>query len=333
MMRVLALSCLLLASSSVSAFVPTAVRPAAVHSATRLYAEVTVALIKELRETTGAGMMDCKKALIENEGDMEESIAFLREKGLAKADKKASRVAAEGRIALATSDSKSVLVEVNCETDFVAKDATFLAYAAKVAAAALELSGESTVESLMAVTPADASMTLEEERQAMVNKIGENIQVRRMTSRGSDDTTVGAYVHMNKIGVLVELEGGDEDLAVDVAMHVAAMNPPYATPDDVPSDDLAQERANLAAQVVDSGKPPEIVEKMVEGRLRKYLEEICLVSQTFVKTNDMTVGKLLESKGAKMIGFTRVVVGEGIEKKVDDFVNEVAAMASSKKRD
>jgi elongation factor Ts len=325
-MRVLALSCLLLASS-VTAFVPAAVRPAAT-TTTRLYAEVTVALIKELRETTGAGMMDCKKALIENEGDMEESIAFLREKGLAKADKKASRVAAEGRIALATSDSKSVMVEVNCETDFVAKDASFLAYSAKVAAAALTLSDDdASMESLMAV--ADESMSLEEERQAMVNKIGENIQVRRMMSRGSDETTVGAYVHMNKIGVLVELEGGDEALAMDVAMHVAAMNPPYATPEDVPADDLAKERATLAAQVVDSGKPPEIVEKMVEGRLRKYLEEICLVSQTFVKTNDMTVGKLLESKGAKMIGFTRVVVGEGIEKKVDDFAEEVARMAGN----
>ena len=303
--------------ASASAFAPASFSHCT--SNTALFAEVTTAMIKELREATGAGMMDCKKALQENDGDIEEATSYLREKGLAKADKKASRVAAEGRIALATDDKKAVVVEVNCETDFVAKDATFLAYSDKVAKAALGL-GSDDVSALMAVK--DDDQTLEEERQAMVAKIGENIQVRRMASRGSSDSTVGAYVHMNKIGVLVELEGGDEALATDVAMHVAAMNPPYATQDDVPAEDLEKERAILTAQVADSGKPPEIIEKMVEGRLRKYLEEICLVSQTFVKTNDQTVGKLLESKGAKMIGFTRIAVGEGIEKKEDDFAAE-----------
>ena len=303
--------------ASASAFAPASFSHCT--SNTALFAEVTTAMIKELREATGAGMMDCKKALQENDGDIEEATSYLREKGLAKADKKASRVAAEGRIALATDDKKAVVVEVNCETDFVAKDATFLAYSDKVAKAALGL-GSDDVSALMAVK--DDDQTLEEERQAMVAKIGENIQVRRMASRGSSDSTVGAYVHMNKIGVLVELEGGDEALATDVAMHVAAMNPPYATQDDVPAEDLEKERAILTAQVADSGKPPEIIEKMVEGRLRKYLEEICLVSQTFVKTNDQTVGKLLESKGAKMIGFTRIAVGEGIEKKEDNFAAE-----------
>ena len=307
------------------AFVPQ--QNAGRHPSVALFAEVTTAMIKELREATGAGMMDCKKALQENDGDMDEAMSFLREKGLAKADKKASRVAAEGRIALATEGNKAVVVEVNCETDFVAKDGSFLAYSDKVAQAALGLDSDD-VAALMSVK--DGDQTLEEERQAMVAKIGENIQVRRLASRGSDDTTVGAYVHMNKIGVLVELEGGDDALATDIAMHVAAMNPPYATQEDVPAEDLEKERAILTAQVADSGKPPEIIEKMVEGRLRKYLEEICLVSQTFVKTNDQTVGKLLESKGAKMVGFTRIAVGEGIEKKVDDFAEEVAKMAGQK---
>ena len=307
---------------SATAFAPNSFR--STPSTTALFAEVTTAMIKELREATGAGMMDCKKALQENDGDMEEATSFLREKGLAKADKKASRVAAEGRIALAFNDKKAVVVEVNCETDFVAKDGSFLAYTDKVASAALGLDNDD-VAALMEVK--DDSQSLEEERQAMVAKIGENIQVRRLASRGRDDTVVGAYVHMNKIGVLVELEGGDAALATDVAMHVAAMNPPYATQDDVPQEDLEKERAILTAQVADSGKPPEIIEKMVEGRLRKYLEEICLVSQTFVKTNDQTVGKLLESKGAKMVGFTRIAVGEGIEKKTDDFAAEVAQLA------
>jgi elongation factor Ts len=303
--------------ASTTAFVPAFWSTSPANTA--LFAEVTTALIKELREATGAGMMDCKKALQESDGDIEEATSFLREKGLAKADKKASRVAAEGRIALATNDKKAVVVEVNCETDFVAKDGSFLAFSDKIANAALTLDSEDVSE-LMAIK--DDDQTLEEERQAMVAKIGENIQVRRLAARGSADTTVGAYVHMNKIGVLVELEGGDEALATDVAMHVAAMNPPYATQDDVPAEDLEKERAILSAQVAESGKPPEIIEKMVEGRIRKYLEEICLVSQTFVKTNDQTVGKLLESKGAKMVGFTRIAVGEGIEKKEDDFAAE-----------
>eukprot|EP00566_Odontella_aurita_P018468 CAMPEP_0113572030 /NCGR_PEP_ID=MMETSP0015_2-20120614/25876_1 /TAXON_ID=2838 /ORGANISM="Odontella" /LENGTH=335 /DNA_ID=CAMNT_0000475033 /DNA_START=102 /DNA_END=1109 /DNA_ORIENTATION=- /assembly_acc=CAM_ASM_000160 len=288
-------------------------------------ADVSIAAIKELREETGAGMMDCKKALIENDGDGEAAQDWLREKGLAKADKKASRVAAEGKIFSAKGDDgKAVLVEVNCETDFVAKDDSYLSFANTVATAALSADD---VESLMA-SEVDGGDSLETTRQALVAKIGENIQVRRMASRGDGETTVGSYVHMNKIGVMVELDGGDEDLATDVAMHVAAMNPPYATQEDVPAEDIEKERSILAAQVADSGKPPEIVEKMVEGRLRKYLEEICLVSQTFVKTNDCTVGELLKKNGATMKGFSRVAVGEGIEKKEDDFAAEVAKMAA-----
>ena len=285
---------------------------------------VTPKTIKELRDNTGAGMMDCKKALLECDGDQEAAAEYLRKKGLAKADKKAARVAAEGKIAFSGSGSKAVMVEVNCETDFVGKDSSFLAYCDKVAGAAIDIEDDS-VDTLMA-SEVDGE-SLEASRQALVAKIGENIQVRRLASRGGDGKTVGCYVHMNRIGVLVELEGGDEGVATDVAMHVAAMNPPYATADEVPSDVLEKEKKILSEQALESGKPAEIVEKMVEGRIRKYLEEICLVSQTYVKDGDKTVGQLLEQKGAKMVGFTRIEVGEGIEKKEDDFAAEVAKMA------
>lgn len=288
-------------------------------------ADVTVAMIKELRGATGAGMMDCKKALIEADGDIDAAGDELRKKGLAKADKKSSRVAAEGRISIGKADDgRTIMVEINCETDFVAKDANFLGFCKNVAGAAASLKDDS-VEDLMSSDIEGGS--IEDVRTAMVSKIGENIQVRRMMSRGTADTVTGSYVHMNKIGVLVEIEGGDEQLAQDVAMHVAAMNPPYATKDDVPEEDLEKERAFLLEQVKDSGKPANIAEKMVEGRLRKFLEEKCLVSQTYVKTNDKTVGELLKQSGASMVGFTRMAVGEGIEKKVDDFAAEVAAMA------
>ena len=200
-------------------------------------------------------------------------------------------------------------------------------FTSSVAKAALGLE-EDTVDGLL--TAELKGSTVEDTRQALVSKIGENIQVRRLVARGGKGTTVGAYVHMNCIGVLVELEGGSSELAADVAMHVAAMNPPYAVPEDVSPDVLEKERAFLSEQALDSGKPKEIVEKMIEGRIRKYLEEICLVSQTYVKTNDKTVGKLSEENGAKMIGFARIEVGEGIEKRTDDFAAEVAKMAAGK---
>jgi elongation factor Ts len=286
--------------------------------------EITPKTIKALRDLTGAGMMDCKKALIECDGDPEAASESLRKKGLNTADKKASRVAAEGKIAFASSGNKAVLVEVNCETDFVAKDGSFLDFASKTATAALAVEGDN-MESLM--TSDIGGGTVEDGRQALVAKIGENIQVRRIQSRGGEGRTVGAYVHMNRIGVLVELEGGSEELGADIAMHVAAMNPPFAVPEQVPAEVLEKEKRILSEQALESGKPPEIVEKMVQGRIRKYLEEICLVSQTYVKTNDKTVGQLLEENGAKMIGFTRIEVGEGIEKKEENFADEVAKMA------
>jgi elongation factor Ts len=312
------------AALALTATMATAFAPSAVpftRQSTSLFA-VTTAQIKELREATGAGMMDCKKVLTEFDGDVEAAADELRKKGLAKADKKASRIAAEGKIAMAKVGGKTVLVEVNCETDFVAKDDSFAKFADQAAEAAAGMDGED-VEALMAANGG----ALEDTRAGLVSKIGENIQVRRVAARGTDATTTGAYIHMQRIGVLVEIEGGTPELCTDVAMHVAAMNPAYATKEDVPAEDIEKEREILTAQVADSGKPADIISKMVEGRLNKYLSENCLVSQQYVKTNDRTVGKLLEENGAKMIGFTRIEVGEGIEKKQDDFAAEVAAMA------
>mmetsp|Transcript_32687 Transcript_32687/g.37188 ORF Transcript_32687/g.37188 Transcript_32687/m.37188 type:complete len:489 (+) Transcript_32687:104-1570(+) len=287
--------------------------------------EVTVLMIKELREETGAGMMDCKRALVENNGDDEAARDYLRMKGLAKADKKASRVASEGKIVVAKKENKSVMVEVNCETDFVARDTLFTSFANSVATAALEVESEE----ISSLTSAEIDgSTIEDSRQALVAKIGENIQVRRFVCREGAGNNIGSYVHMDRIGVMVEIEGGSEDLAESIAMHVAAMNPLYAVPEDVPGDVVEKEREILKAQALESGKPPEIVDKMIEGRIRKYLEEICLVSQTYVRTNDRTVGKLLEENGAKMVGFTRIAVGEGIKKKEDNFAEEVAQMTS-----
>mmetsp|Transcript_8236 Transcript_8236/g.10428 ORF Transcript_8236/g.10428 Transcript_8236/m.10428 type:complete len:322 (+) Transcript_8236:59-1024(+) len=286
---------------------------------------VTTAQIKELREATGAGMMDCKKVLNQFDGDVEAAAEELRKKGLATADKKASRVAAEGKIATAKVGGRTVLVECNCETDFVAKDDSFGKFADSAALAAASLDSDD-MEALMGADVGGSS--LEDVRTGLVSKIGENIQVRRIASRGGDSTTTGAYIHMNRIGVLVEIEGGTSELCTDVAMHVAAMNPLYATRDDVPAEDIEKERAFLTEQVADSGKPEEIIKKMVEGRLNKFLAENCLVDQTYVKTNDRTVQKYLEENGAKMIGFTRIMVGEGIEKKADDFASEVASMAA-----
>jgi elongation factor Ts len=278
-------------------------------------------MVKELRERTGAGMMECKKALVETGGDMEGAIEFLRKSGLAQADKKASRIAAEGKIALAVAEGgqEAVMVEVNCETDFVAKDAGFIAFADAVAQCALAETA-TDVDALMQ-KKIDGS-TIEEARQALISKIGENIQVRRCV-RASTDGALGAYVHGGRIGVLVDLAGGDEELARDLAMHVAAMNPEFVSADDVPADVMDRERKILVAQAEDSGKPADIVQKMVEGRLRKHLSGITLLGQAFVKDGDLTVEKLLQQNGASVKGFQRLAVGEGIEKKQDNFADEV----------
>ncbi len=282
---------------------------------------VTAGLVKELRERTGAGMMECKKALVETNADLDAAIEHLRKSGLAQADKKAGRVAAEGKIALALSvDGKqAVLVEVNCETDFVAKDDSFNQFADAVAANAL--SGDvADVASLMATHANDS--TLEEARQTLVAKIGENIQVRRF-ERKSTAGTLGAYLHGGKIGVLVDVEGGNAELAKDIAMHIAALNPSFVAESDVPAEFLAKEKEILLAQVENSDKPAEIIEKMVSGRLRKQLAEITLLGQPFVKDGDITVAKLLQQNQASVKGFSRLVVGEGIEKKESNFAEEV----------
>lgn len=286
---------------------------------------VTAAMVKDLRERTGAGMMECKNALVATDGDIEAAIEHLRKSGLAQADKKASRVAAEGKIALGVSgdNRRAVMVEVNCETDFVAKDENFLSFADAVANNALE-QGEDDLDALMASRIGDA--TVEDARQALVAKIGENVQVRRMVSR-STDGVLGAYVHGGKIGVLVGLEGGDEPLARDLAMHVAAMNPKFISAEDVPEEVVAKEKEILAAQAEDSGKPAEIIEKMISGRLRKHLSTITLLGQPFVKDSDLTVEKLLSQAGARVKGFDRLVVGEGIEKGESNFADEVLQQA------
>ena len=282
---------------------------------------VTAAMVKELRDRTGAGMMECKKALVETQGDMDAAIESLRKSGLAQADKKAGRVAAEGRIALAVSDDgrKAVMVEVNCETDFVAKDENFNAFADAVARNALA-EDPADVETLMA-SGLDGA-TVEETRQALVSKIGENVQVRRFV-RTSTDGSLGAYVHGGRIGVLVDLADGSGALARDLAMHVAAMNPGFVSADDVPADVVAREKDILVAQAEATGKPPEIIEKMVVGRLRKHLAGITLLGQPFVKDSDLTVAQLLEQNGASVRGFDRLAVGEGIEKKQENFADEV----------
>ncbi len=287
---------------------------------------VTAALVKELRERTGAGMMECKKALVEAGGDMEAAVEAMRVSGLAKADKKASRVAAEGKVVLAASEDgkQAVMVEVNSETDFAAKDDNFGAFAEAVAQNALD-HDPADVATLMD-TSIDGA-TVEQARQSLISKIGENIQVRRFV-RSQSEHTLGAYVHGGKIGVLVEVEGGDDELAHDIALHIAAMNPEFISDADVPADVIAHEKDILVAQAADSGKPPEIIEKMISGRLRKHLAGITLLGQPFVKDGDLTVAKLLKQKGATVAGFERLAVGEGIEKKQENFAEEVMQQVS-----
>jgi elongation factor Ts len=284
---------------------------------------ITAAQVKELRERTGAGMMECKKALVETGGDMDAAIEHLRKSGLAKADKKAGRVAAEGTVVHASDGSHAVLVEINCETDFVAKDDNFRNFAEEVATLAL---GAKDVDGVNAATMASGE-TVENSRQQLVAKIGENVQVRRLAHLDAGDGVVGTYIHGGRIGVMVALSGGDEELAKDIAMHVAALNPAFRDVADVPADVMAKEKEILVAQAADSGKPADIIEKMVSGRLKKHLAEITLTGQPFVKDGDVTVGKLLESKSASVSAFVRLEVGEGIEKEESDFAAEVMQQA------
>jgi elongation factor Ts len=287
---------------------------------------ITAALVKELRERTGVGMMECKKALVEADGDIELAIENMRKSGQAKAAKKAGRIAAEGVIIIKRNgeDNKAVMVEVNSETDFVAKDAGFLAFAEAVAGRVLN-TDVSSIEELMALPLHEGEgTTIEEARHALISKIGENINVRRF-ERIETTGIIGAYSHGSRIGVVTAVEGGDEILGKDIAMHIAASNPVCVAEADVPTDLLEKEREIIVAQSKDSGKPDNIIEKMVEGRLRKYLAEVTLLGQAFVKDPDTTVGKLLKANNANVAQFVRFEVGDGIEKKQENFADEVMA--------
>jgi elongation factor Ts len=290
-------------------------------------AAVTAAMVKELRERTGLGMMECKNALVEAGGDIEKAIDDLRKSGQAKAAKKAGRTAAEGAVGVAVSaDGKTaIMVEINSETDFVARDENFLGFVAKVANAVLA-AGE-TDAAKIAELPTAEGPTVEVTRQALVQKIGENIQVRRAELLTAE-TAIGAYVHGGKIGVLVALKGGSEALGKDVAMHVAATNPMVVSGDQVPTEVLEKEKEIIRAQPDMAGKPAEIVEKMLGGRISKFLKEVSLNDQQFVKNPDTTVGKLVKDAGAEVTGFIRLVVGEGIEKEETDFAAEVMAQVN-----
>ena len=281
---------------------------------------MSAALVKELRERTGLGLLECKKALAEADGDIEAAIEALRKSSGMKAAKKAGRTAADGVVAIQTAADGGfgAMVEVNSETDFVARDENFLGFVKSVVSKAFD-------ERLDDVAALAGGET-EDARQALVQKIGENISVRRVVTYQAAEGVIGGYVHgNNRIAVLVSLKGGSEELARDVAMHVAAVNPQVVSPDDMPEEQVAKEREIYVAQAQDSGKPPEIIEKMVDGRVRKFLSENSLTEQAFVKDPDTKVGKLVAGAGAEVLGFTRFEVGEGIEVEKVDFAAEVAA--------
>jgi elongation factor Ts len=289
---------------------------------------ITADTVKQLRERTGAGMMECKKALVETKGDLDAAAELMRKTGLAKADKKAARVAAEGTVVAERAGNSAVLVEVNCETDFVARSDEFLAFVREVARVALA-NAPSDLNALLALG-AGAS-TLEDQRRALIAKIGENISVRRFV-RVTAPGVLGTYIHGGRKASLVALKGGDEALAKDLAMHVVAANPAYIDSHGVPAAVLDKEREILTEQTKGEKKPPEIVAKMVEGRLRKYLAEITLVGQPFVRDPDITVEKLLKKAAATVVQFERYEVGAGIEKKQDDFVGEVMAQVKAQEK-
>ncbi|MBE1161640.1 translation elongation factor Ts [Dyella acidiphila] len=289
-------------------------------------ADISAQLVKELRERSGAGMMECKKALVENNGDIEVAMEWLRKSGLAKADKKAGRVAAEGRIVTAQGNGAAVLVEVNCETDFVTKNPDFVKFSDNVADVALK-SGASDIDALKAAAYPGGG-TVEEAAKALVATIGENIQVRRM-ARVANDGVTAAYIHGGRIGVLVALKGGSEDLAKGIAMHVAAMNPAYVRAEEVPADFLAKEKDIALSQMSekDKAKPAEILEKIVGGKVSKIISEVTLLGQAYVLDTNTTVGDALKKEGADVISVARLAVGEGIEKVQDDFAAEVMKQA------
>lgn len=292
-------------------------------------AAITAALVKELREKSGVGMMDCKKALSETDGDLEAAVDWLRKKGLSTAAKKAGRIASEGLVGIAVDGGKGAVIEVNSETDFVAKNEQFQGFVKTAAGIALACDGD--VDAVKAADYPSAGRSVADELTDMIATIGENMNLRRAAALSGG--TVTAYLHnaagdgIGKIAVLVAMDGGDEALAKQIAMHVAAANPQFLGRDDVDQDAADRERNVLADQARASGKPEEIIEKMVEGRMRKYYEEVCLLDQVFVIDGESRVSKVLEDAGAKLTGFVRFALGEGIEKKQEDFAAEVAAAA------
>ncbi len=291
-------------------------------------AEITAALVKDLRERTGAGMMECKKALVESEGDLDLAIENMRKAGMAKADKKAGRTAAEGLIIIkgAADGKRVVMVEVNCETDFVTKGDDFRGFADGVAQAALD-AGAENIDALLAA-PMAGGMSVADATKEMIAKIGENMNVRRVVMYKGDNL-LESYLHGTRIGVVVEMAGGSSELARDIAMHVAASRPQCVSEAQVPAELIEKEREIYTAQAADSGKPAEIVAKMVDGRIKKFLKEVTLLGQPFVKDPDTLVEALLKKAGATVVGFSRFEVGEGIEKKSVNFAEEVAAQAAA----
>ncbi|MBT2970596.1 MAG: translation elongation factor Ts [gamma proteobacterium symbiont of Ctena orbiculata] len=290
---------------------------------------ITASLVKELRERTGAGMMECKKALVETDGDIDAAIEQMRKSGQAKAAKKAGRIAAEGVIVTSFSEdcSEAAMLEVNCETDFVGKDENFTSFAKAVAERVLA-GGADDVAALMEQPLHEGEeTTVNQAREALISKLGENMNVRRFTRIRAGSGKLTSYRHGVRIGVVIELEGGDEELGKDLAMHIAATNPICLSADQMPQDLLDKERDIVTAQAKESGKPDEIIAKMVDGRMRKYLAENTLLGQAFVKDPDMTVEKLLKSKSASIAQYSRFEVGEGIEKKQENFAEEVMAQA------
>lgn len=286
---------------------------------------ISAGMVKELRERTGSGMMECKKALVEANGDMELAIENMRKAGLAKADKKSGRIAAEGIIGVQVSDSgKSVaIIDINCETDFVAKADDFVNFVKSVSDALLNADIE-TEEQLLAM-PLEDGVTVDEMRRGLISKLGENITIRRFEKYSAQEGGTACYLHGNKIGVIVELAVADAELGKDVAMHIAASKPICVSEDQVSPETIEKEKEIFAAQAAESGKPAEIIEKMVLGRVSKFLAEVTLLGQPFIKDDKITVGKLAASKGNRVIRFSRFEVGEGIEKKEENFAEEVMA--------
>lgn len=288
---------------------------------------ITASMVKELRERTGAGMMECKKVLTQTDGDMDAAIEELRIKGAAAAEKKAGRIAAEGVIVAAGNDTSGALVEVNCETDFVAKDDSFNAFTSAVATAIID-SEPADLAALADTVISGGDQTVEAARKELIAKIGENISVRRFSRFDAEGGTVSSYLHGSRIGVMVKLEGGDETLGRDIAMHIAASNPLAISEQDMDEDVVAREKDIFVAQARESGKPDEIIEKMIGGRIKKFLEQNTLLGQKFVKNPEQSVADLLKAGNASVKEMVRFEVGEGIEKRQDDFVAEVMAQAN-----